>query len=110
MRYLYRPDHPEASANGFIEAWKEGSTQYTPGVQISVDRHYENLRLVDGTVVNSRRQHKAYMEARGLTLATDFKNVWQKQKEDREKFAKGDFDRKERREALGRAAHAKGLL
>lgn len=89
------------------EEYRRGSD---PKVQISVDRHYENLNLVDGTVINSRRQHKAYMERKGLTLASDFKGVWEKQKKDREAARTGDFDRKARREALGRAAYAKGLL
>jgi predicted metal-dependent HD superfamily phosphohydrolase len=89
------------------EAYQRGTEVKT---QISTDRHYENLNLVDGTVVNSRRQHKAYMERKGLTLASDFKDVWAKQKKDREAAKTGDFDRKARREALGRAAYAKGLL
>jgi hypothetical protein len=110
VRYLYRPDHPEASSNGFIEAWKDTGAAVKSAVQISVDRHYENLNLVDGTVVNSRRQHREYMNARGLTLATDFKDTWKKGTEAREKMRAGDFDRKERREALGRAAYEKGLL
>jgi hypothetical protein len=110
MRYLYRPDHPEASVNGFIEAWKDVGAPTKSGVQISVDRHYENLGLVDGTVVNSRRQHKAYMERRGLALASDFKQTWEDNAARRERVRTGDFDHKERREALGRAAYEKGLL
>lgn len=110
MRYLYRPHHLEASANGFIAAYKDTGGYERSGIQISVDRHYENLGLQDGTVVNSRRQHREYMTRRGLTLADDFKQTWKDNEKKRESFRSGDFDRKERREALGRAAYEKGLL
>jgi hypothetical protein len=80
-------------------------------LQISMDTHYERLVMADGTtVVNSRRQHKEYLKRTGKALAADFKGVWEKTAKDREKFRAGDFDRKERREALGRAAYEKGLL
>lgn len=77
----------------------------TARVEINVDRNYENLGLQDGTVVNSRRQHQAYMKEKGLTLADDFKGVWAQQQKQREAMRRGDFDRKARREALGRAAY-----
>lgn len=77
----------------------------TARVEISVDRNYENLSLQDGTVVNSRRQHRDYMKAKGLTLADDFKGVWAKAAKEREAMRGGDFDHKARREAIGRAAY-----
>lgn len=73
--------------------------------QINVDRQYENLGLQDGTVVNSRRQHREYMKQKGVTLADDFKGTWAKAAEERKKIASGDFDHKARREAVGRAAY-----
>ena len=89
-----------------------GGDYVPPGrFQISMDTHYEGLVMADGTtVVNSRRQHKEYLKRTGKALAADFKGVWEKTAKDREKFRAGDFDRKERREALGRAAYEKGLL
>ena len=110
MRYIYRPDHPQASKYGFIPAHLDTEVVEKSGVQINVDRHYENLAMTDGIVVNSRRQHKEYMAQRGLTLADDFKQTWKDNEVKREKMRTGDFDRKERREALGRAAYEKGLI
>jgi hypothetical protein len=90
----------------------EVGADYTPPArhQINSDRHYENLALTDGTIINSRRQHRAYMKAKGLTLADDFKGVWAKQAEERKRVTEGTHDREARREALGRAAFEKGLL
>ena len=110
MRYIYRPDHPQASKYGFVSAHLDTEVEVKSGVQINVDRHYESLGLTDGTVINSRRQHKAYMASKGLTLTDDFKGVWEKQKKERERRAAGDFDHKERREALGRMAYERGLI
>lgn len=73
--------------------------------QINVDRHYENLGLQDGTVVNSRRQHREYMRAKGLTLADDFKGTWAKQAQERESIRSGTHDRKQRRDDIGRAIY-----
>jgi hypothetical protein len=85
----------------------EIGSDYVPPVrgEISVDRHYENLSLQDGTVVNSRRQHQEYMRSRGLAIAADFKGAWAKQAEEREKVRTGQHDTKARREAIGRATY-----
>ena len=74
-------------------------------VQINVDRNYENMPLQDGTVVNSRRQHREYMRARGLTLADDFKGTWAAQAKERAAISSGTNDRKQRRDDIGRAIY-----
>ena len=40
------------------------------------DRSYDNLRATDGTPIDSRAKHRAYMKARGLTTMDDFKGEW----------------------------------
>lgn len=73
--------------------------------QISTDRHYENMGATDGTDIGSRRKHQEYMRRNGLAMAEDFKGTWSEAEKNREKFYRGDFDHKARKEALGRAAY-----
>jgi len=40
------------------------------------DRHYDGLTATDGTPINSRAKHRAYMKANGLTTMDDFKGEW----------------------------------
>lgn len=74
-------------------------------LEINVDRNYENLDLQDGTVVNSRRQHREYMKARGLTLADDYKGAWARAAEARQEIRQGTNDSRARRDAIGRAVY-----
>ena len=85
----------------------EVGADYVPAarVELNVDRNYENLSLQDGTVVNSRRQHREYMAARGLTITADYKETWAKQAKEREAIRSGAHDTASRREAVGRAVY-----
>jgi len=108
MRYYYRPEHPKADANGFVEAGDLGTSdceRHAKDAPIMVDRFYENTSATDGTDIGSRRKHREYMKARGLTTASDYTNEWKESARAREKRMKGDFDHKERREAIDRAIH-----
>lgn len=40
------------------------------------DRHYNDLKATDGTPIDSRAKHRAYMKANGLTTMDDFKDEW----------------------------------
>lgn len=40
------------------------------------DRHYNDLKATDGTPIDSRAKHRAYMKSRGLTTMDDFKGEW----------------------------------
>lgn len=56
------------------------------------DRDYENLRLQDGTIINSRKQHRDYMRRKGLTTIDDFSRpggTWERQQKARDKFLDG---------------------
>lgn len=66
---------------------------------------YGQLQATDGTDLSTRKKHREYMKAKGVTTADDFKETWAKQAEDRAKFYRGDFDHKARREQLGRAMY-----
>jgi hypothetical protein len=99
-RTRYRWDE---AAQKLVEVGADWSP--TARLEINVDRNYENLDLQDGTVVNSRRQHREYMKARGVTLADDFKGVWAKAQKEREAIRTGTHDSKARREAVGRAVY-----
>lgn len=37
---------------------------------------YANQRATDGTPIDSRRKHDAYMKAHGLTMASDYAQSW----------------------------------
>lgn len=50
------------------------------------DRHYNDLKATDGTPIDSRAKHRAYMKAHGLTTMDDFKGEW-----DRAAAARADY-------------------
>lgn len=91
MRYIQCPDTkkmlPEAE---YIE--RHGTARLTakapnPGSAFWGDRHYENMKLQDGTVVNSRKQHRQYMKDNNLTTIDDFNGkggTWEKAAKARE--------------------------
>lgn len=47
------------------------------------DRHYDGMRATDGTDIGTRAKHQAYMKAKGLTTADDYKETWKKAAEQR---------------------------
>lgn len=74
---------------------------------VMVGRFYENQHALDPqkTDIGSRRKHREYMKANGLTIATDFTEQWKKDSLEKERIRKGEHDRKERREQVDRAWH-----
>jgi hypothetical protein len=82
---------------------KDGEEPPVPArLQINTDSHYAGLRATDGTPIDSRTKHRAYMKANNLALADDFKGVWQKAEVERGKWARGELKDKQRHEAMGR--------
>jgi predicted nucleic acid-binding Zn ribbon protein len=60
--------------------------QVAPGMAVGHvfnDRHYQDMRATDGTDISSRAKHQAYMKAKGLTTADDFKDTWAKAAKER---------------------------
>jgi hypothetical protein len=108
QRFYYRPGHPKANERGFVEAadlgdWgQEKKALYAP---IVMDRFYENTSTIDGTDIGSRRKYKEYLRKTGYTNSSDFTNEWKKAAEERAQIQSGEHDKKERREAVGRAMY-----
>ena len=48
------------------------------------DRHYQDAKATDGTDISTRAKHRAYMKAKGLTTADDYRETWKKAAEQRE--------------------------
>jgi hypothetical protein len=61
----------------------------------------------DGTPINSRTKHREYMKRNNLTVADDYKGVWEKAAKEREAFYRGDSaeQRRDAREDVGRAIY-----
>ena len=72
---------------------------------IMMDRFYENTVAPDGSDIGSRRKHREYMRANGLTTADDYKQTWQKAAEKREAAREGHVPDPRRREAIERAMY-----
>lgn len=72
----------------------------TARVEIMTDSHYAGLQATDGTAIDSRRKHRAYMKANNLTLADDFKQTWKDAPAKRAQEARAGL-----REAIGQAVH-----
>ena len=106
-KYVYRPGHPMASERGFVDVEDLGwePIALAKHAAVMVDWFYENTKATDGTDIGSRRKHREYMKAHGLTTADDFKETWKQAAAEREKMSRGDFDHKDRRETIGRAIY-----
>lgn len=66
---------------------------------------YGGVRATDGTPINSRKKHREYMKEKGLAMAGDFTGTWERAAADRERVSRGENDRTERRDAIGRALY-----
>ena len=102
-RYVYRPGHPKASPNGFVdsELLGQGPEPMALNAPILMDRFYENTAATDGTDIGSRRKHREYMKQTGLAPSSDFSESFY----DGVKKLEAREDRKQRRDAVARATH-----
>lgn len=66
---------------------------------------YGEMKTMDGTDISTRRRHREYMHANGLSMASDFTEHWKTAEKKRAAVMSGDADTKERREIIGRALH-----
>lgn len=57
----------------------------------------------DGTLINTRRRHREYMQANGLAMASDYTEAWKLGAKRREDFFAGRHKHEGLREAIGRA-------
>ena len=120
-RYVHRPSHPKASPFGMVDVRElgEAPTERAIDAPVMVGRFYEGA-FVDrmepdkGSAkpvrydVGSRKRHREYMKRYDLATADDFNRpggYWERAAKDREQVREGTNDRKERREAIGRAMY-----
>lgn len=91
-RYVHRPRHPKASEFGMVhvdDLGDEAPQEAAPRLQVMTDSHYQGVRSpIDGTPLESRTAHRAYMKANGLVLADDCKGQWEKQAKERADFSR----------------------
>jgi hypothetical protein len=102
MRWHYRPGHPKANERGFVAGPDLGddAEHYARNAPIMVDRFYEGVKTIDGTVdLGSRRKHRQYMKERGLAPGSDYSPQWLENR--RKELAREEA--KERREDVARA-------
>lgn len=71
------------------------------------DLYMDGARATDGADIGSRAKRRAYMQAHGVTDASDYTQAWAKKRAEREAMASGKHDTQARREALGRALYEK---
>lgn len=117
IRLHYRPGHPAANERGFVDSRDlyEVETARALDAPIMMDRFYENTGIpeydngvVKMTDVGSRRKHREFLHRKGVTVSSDFDKPggeWDRAAEQRKRMQAGDFDHKERREAIARTWH-----
>lgn len=54
------------------------------------ERHYEGLQASDGTPIDTRAKHRAYMQANNLTTVDDFASTWKRDAQERAARIAGD--------------------
>ena len=119
--YVHRPSHPKASAFGMVDVRELGEEPEERAIDapIMVDRFYEGVHVErmeadKGTAkvvtydLGTRKRHREYLKRYDLATADDFDKpggYWDRAAAEREKVRTGEADKKERREAIGRAMY-----
>ncbi len=57
---------------------------------LASERHYDGLTATDGTPIDTRAKHRAYMRERGLTTIDDFTETWKREAQAREARIAGE--------------------
>ena len=84
-KYVYNPELGEMSEVGMSDKYR---SHY---IQADIEPF---VSPVDGTVIKSRNHLRKYMSANNLAHTDDFKETWNRKREDRSKFLNGARDRK----------------
>ena len=103
MRWIQDPKTNKLiSHEEYAEKYADRGSRAKPIYGITFgDRQYENTRLQDGTIINSRKQHRQYMKDKNLTTIDDFSGkggAWEKQN-----AAKGQPDKTIKRDLIENA-------
>jgi len=72
---------------------------------LASERHYEGLRAQDGTPIDTRAKHRAYMKANNLTTVDDYSSTWRKAAEERAATLSGNDPQRARDIADAIAKH-----
>lgn len=107
-RFVHRPNHPLASANGFVsldDLALDDLPIVDQKVEVFGEAHYDGMRAVDGTPIDSKRKRREYMNARGLADYGDFAGTRAKAEKMRQELSTTGGDHKERREQIERAIY-----
>lgn len=57
---------------------------------VASERHYDGLRAPDGSPIDTRAKHRAYMKANNVTTIDDFAGTWRKAAEERKARLAGE--------------------
>lgn len=74
---------------------------------LASERHYDGLRAQDGTPIDTRAKHRAYMKANNLTTVDDFASTWQRDAKERSARMEGADPTRARDVAEALAFHEK---
>lgn len=99
-RYRYNPE---------TKAMEEMGAAWTDAPRSTGDLgkfEYDNLRATDGTDISSRTKMRDYLKATGLAVLSDYRETLPKAQARREAAFTGAADKRERREAVGRALYS----
>ncbi len=100
MRRRYRYDvDPET---GHVTEVEMGARPEAEAhVQILTDGAYDGLRATDGTPIDTRARHRAYMQTKGLAMAEDYTQHWAESQKSRDAWFKegGDWRVQKQRQA-----------
>jgi hypothetical protein len=98
-RYVWSTDE-----NRLVEVTPEYVGQRRDEGRRSEEEIYGHTTATDGTDLSTRARHRNYMREKGLTVAADFTQTWEKAAVSMKKAVTpgSGFDSKERREQLGR--------
>ena len=105
-RYVY-----QTNSDGTVEAIEVTSDyvgQRRDGGHRSEEEMYGHVTATDGTDLSTRRRHREYMKENNLTVMDDFRGQWAQAEKERERFFKGESDRRALRETIGQIAYRKG--
>jgi len=83
--------------------WEQKDPPQAKNAPICAGRFYENTVAQDGADIGSRKKHREYMRAKGLTMMSDYRETWKNAEKRREKELSPDWDKKQRREDVARA-------
>ena len=88
-----------------VEVSEDWANTGHEGGHKSEEEIFGKLVATDGTDISTRKRHREYMKANGLTLADDYRASWTKAQAERDRAAKEGPSSKARRESIERAVH-----